>query len=130
MSILGRRRVAKTPSPRPSISAALIGSLNSGKAACSLSRTRLAAYPEAPKAALSSSQRDRYGRELAMSIVDGTAPVLITADEVCAALALKRVPEDLACVTLVPGCEGRRQGPDLYRSADVRAVLLGQRAAE
>src|SRR5215472_16501136 len=45
-----------------------------------------------PQGPISASQRDRYGRELAASIRARTAPVLLSKDEVLAALDVKRVP--------------------------------------
>jgi hypothetical protein len=123
MSILGRgRRVTPKPFSNPRISAGFNGHPSSQTGAGRASRPRpLQPYPEQPTGSLTLSQRNRYGRELAASIRDGTAPLLITGDEVCHALDVKRVPADLDCVTAVPG--GKHQGPDLYRSADVRCRL-------
>jgi hypothetical protein len=130
MGILGHRdrrcdaprKPPKTPVLQAAETLEFLMPARAGEAAERPSRPRpLQPYPEPPQGSLKPSQRDRYGRELAASIRDGTAPLLITADEVCHALDVKRVPADLDCVTLVPG--GKHQGPDLYRSADVRSRL-------
>jgi hypothetical protein len=76
--------------------------------------------PEIPDPLLgpiSATQRDRYGRALAASIRDRTAPALLSKDEVLAALDVKRVPAGIPAT----GTEGRI----VYQRDDVRTLLLG-----
>src|SRR5262252_5797388 len=66
--------------------------------------------PEPPQGPISVSQRDRYGRALAGSICARTAPVLLSKDEVLAALDVKRIPVDLPST--------KTDGRVVYRCAD------------
>src|SRR5215831_3465705 len=74
-------------------------------------------YPTPPQSPLSAAQRDRYGRALAASIRARTAPVLLSKDEVLAALDVKRIPAGLPSTTT--------EGRIVYQSEDVRTLLLG-----
>ena len=74
-------------------------------------------YPVPPQGPISVSQRDRYGRALAASIRARTAPVLLSRDEVLAALDVKRVPAGLPST--------KSDGRVVYQRDDVRTLLLG-----
>src|SRR5262249_39622951 len=56
---------------------------------CALPPAQVQRYPVPPQGPISVSQRDRYGRALAASIRARTAPVLLSKDEVLAALDVK-----------------------------------------
>src|SRR5215813_14504914 len=73
--------------------------------------------PTPPQGPISVSQRDRYGRALAASIRARTAPVLLSKDEVLAALDVKRVPAGLPST--------KTDGRVVYQREDVRTLLLG-----
>src|SRR5262249_34130027 len=62
---------------------------------CALPPAQVQRYPTPPQGPISASQHDRYGRALAASICARTAPVLLSKDEVLAALDMKRIPVDL-----------------------------------
>ena len=74
-------------------------------------------YPAPPQGPISVSQRDRYGRALAASIRARTAPVLLSKDEVLAALDVKRVPAGLPFT--------KSDGRVVYQREDVRTLFLG-----
>ena len=129
MGILGRRsgggRKGKNSSPsNPSISAGLIspavGVRPAGKQQRRGSVASLYPYPEPTKGNVS---RLRYGRDLAASIKAGTCPLLLTDTEVCAALEVKRAPDELPSMVME---YGRHPGRDFYRAADVRCLLRGR----
>jgi hypothetical protein len=105
------RGKSKTERSNPRISADLIGSI------CAPPPGRGQRYPTPPQGPISVAQRARYGRELAASIRARTAPVLLSKDEVLAALDVKRIPADL----LSRPTEGRA----VYQRDDVRTLLLG-----
>ena len=73
--------------------------------------------PAPPQGPISASKRDRYGRALAASIRARTAPVLLSRDEVLAALDVKRIPVDLPST--------KTEGRVVYQRDDVRTLLLG-----
>src|SRR5262249_12080033 len=74
-------------------------------------------YPTPPQGPISASQHDRYGRALAASIRARTAPVLLSRDEVLAALDVKRVPAGLPAT--------KAEGRVGHQGGDVRPLLLG-----
>src|SRR5215831_10551309 len=74
-------------------------------------------YPTPPQSPLSAAQRDRYGRALAASIRARTAPVLLSKDEVLAALDVKRIPAGLPST--------KTEGHAVYQREDIRTLLLG-----
>src|SRR5215831_19043169 len=84
---------------------------------CALPPPQVQRYPVPPHGPISVSQRDRYGRALAASIRARTAPVLLSRDEVLAALDVKRVPVDLPST--------KTEGRVVYQRDDVRTRLLG-----
>ena len=84
---------------------------------CALPPARDPRYPTPPQGHISASQHDRYGRALAASIHARTAPVLLSRDEVLAALDMKRVPAGLPST--------KSEGRVVYQRDDVRTLLLG-----
>jgi hypothetical protein len=84
---------------------------------CALPPAQVQRYPAPPEGPISASQRDRYGRALAASIRARTAPVLLSRDEVLAALDVKRVPAGLPSM--------KSDGRVVYQREDVRTLLLG-----
>src|SRR5215472_7547931 len=84
---------------------------------CALPPGQVQRYPTPICGPISVSQRDRYGRALAASIRARTAPVLLSRDEVLAALDVKRIPGDLPST--------KTEGRVVYQRDDVRTLLLG-----
>src|SRR5262249_48469314 len=84
---------------------------------CALPPGQVQRYPTPICGPISVSQRDRYGRALAASIRASTAPVLLSKDEVLAALDGTRVPGGLP--------SRKSDGRIVYQREDVRTVLLG-----
>ena len=84
---------------------------------CALPPAQVQRYPAPPQGPISVSKRDRYGRALPASIRARTAPVLLSKNEVLAALDVKRVPASLPST--------KSDGRVIYQREDVRTLLLG-----
>jgi hypothetical protein len=125
--ILGRRKRVPTRSVlNPSISAAL---KKVGSRGTPAGERKAVEWSTMPPASSRTSVRLRYERLMAMSVVDRTAPALLDVADVCGILDLTpgqvdRRVRDGVLEDMV--CAGDRQ---LFRAADVRALLLDERAA-